>query len=129
VYAVAYRMTMNEADAEAVVRTAIRRVARGPAPLEPRLYRVTVNAVLALRRRRGVTPVPGAAAPGGDRRVRLEAAIARLPPEYRDPFVLSDVERLSGAEVGDLLGLAAGVVQGRLHRARLMLCAALRTAG
>src|SRR5262249_5917831 len=105
-----------------------------------------VNAVLALRRKRAtakerqfaeaagdeVCDLPPAtntrpAAPpelevlGGELRDRLEAAIARLPGAYRDPFILSDVGHLSHAEICDILGLSLSAVKSRLHRARLML--------
>lgn len=62
----------------------------------------------------------------GTVRGRLESAIARLPVGWRDVFVLSDVERLGGAEVGRLLGLREDEVADRLHRARLTLLPAVR---
>jgi DNA-directed RNA polymerase specialized sigma24 family protein len=136
-YAVAYRMTGSAADAEAATREALLQICRefDPPPGKPgdpaRLYRLTVNAVLAFRRS-GVTDrgrPTAAEAPDGDRHARLEAAIAALPPTYRDPFVLADVERLSADAVGDLLRLTVTEVTSRLHRARLILCAALRDIG
>jgi RNA polymerase sigma-70 factor (ECF subfamily) len=126
-YAVAYRMTGSVADAEAATTDALLRVGRFDAA---RLYQLTVRAVLDLRRTRP-TDWEGTAdpeTPDGGRSNRLETAIAALPPIYRDPLVLTDVERLSDAEVADLLGLTIPAVRSRLHRARLRLCAALRDA-
>ena len=156
VYSVAYRMTGNQADAEDVTQEVLLQVVRrldtfrGDSQLSTWLHRVTVNAVLVLRRRRAAARerqfpddgaeaghagtgrrgvpagTPDAAALAAERRARLEAAVAALPPAYRDPFVLSDVERLSNAEVGDMLGLSVPAVKSRHHRARLMLRDALR---
>jgi RNA polymerase sigma-70 factor (ECF subfamily) len=62
-----------------------------------------------------------------DREVRalVERAVGRMPEIYRDVFVLADVEGLANAEVGGLLGLSLAAVKSRLHRARLLLRAAL----
>src|SRR5207253_1664096 len=55
----------------------------------------------------------------------IERAIAELPEEYRDVFVLSDVEGLPNAEIGEMLGLSLPAVKSRLHRARQKLRDAL----
>ncbi|MFO0800026.1 MAG: RNA polymerase sigma factor [Gemmataceae bacterium] len=126
-YSVAFRLTGSEADAEDATKEAVLRVG----PFDPdRLFRLTVRAVLDLRRTRPTAPGEPAAAevPAGDRSARLEAAVAALPPAYRDPFVLTDVEGLSAAAVGELLGVSVPAVKSRLHGARLRLCAALRDA-
>ncbi|RRA49291.1 sigma-70 family RNA polymerase sigma factor [Acidipila sp. EB88] len=51
----------------------------------------------------------------------LRKAIEGLPRNYRDVFMLRDVEGLNGAEVAQMLGLSGANVKVRLHRARLML--------
>lgn len=51
----------------------------------------------------------------------LEAAIAALPDNQKQVLVLRDVEGLSAAEVGKILGLGERAVKSRLHRARLVL--------
>lgn len=48
-------------------------------------------------------------------------AINRLPPEFREVVILSDVEDLSYAEIGDLIGVPVGTVKSRLFRARQLL--------
>jgi RNA polymerase sigma-70 factor (ECF subfamily) len=48
----------------------------------------------------------------------LGGAIEKLPEEYRDVFVLRDMEQLSNQETADALGLSVATVKSRLHRAR-----------
>jgi RNA polymerase sigma-70 factor, ECF subfamily len=56
---------------------------------------------------------------------QIERAISTLPEGYRDVYVLSDVEGLPNAEIGDILELGVPAVKSRLHRARLMMRNAL----
>lgn len=120
---------------------------RGEATFSTWLYRVAVNTALAYRRKRAVRdkhevadPLTDFAADGQHRvpvlrwvrppeqeildreahRV-IEDAIAHLPENYRDVFVLHDVEDLRTADVAALLGLSVAAVKSRLHRARLLL--------
>ncbi len=51
----------------------------------------------------------------------VRAAIDQLPPNYRNVVLLRDIEELSGAETGELLGLTPNAVKVRLHRARRAL--------
>jgi RNA polymerase sigma-70 factor (ECF subfamily) len=55
----------------------------------------------------------------------LEHAIAQLPEPFRTVLILREVEGLSADEVGDMLGLEAGTVRTRLHRAKKRLQAVL----
>ncbi len=48
-------------------------------------------------------------------------AIDSLPDEFRETLVLSDVERLSYAEIADVTGVPVGTVKSRLFRARQVL--------
>jgi RNA polymerase sigma-70 factor (ECF subfamily) len=150
----ARRMLGNAADAEDVTQDVLLQVVRrldsfrGQARFTTWLDRVTLNAALARRHSRArrecqldapLDGLPGAcasrrgAAPRGPERVALdreasalvERAVGRLPEMYRDVFVLADVEGLANAEVGGLLGLSLAAVKSRLHRARLLLRAAL----
>jgi RNA polymerase sigma-70 factor (ECF subfamily) len=124
---------------------------RGQARFTTWLGRVTVNAALAYRRSRArrrerehqvdapLDGLPGAFAPRrgvsprGPERVAqdreawalVERAVGRMPEMYRDVFVLAEVEGLANTEVGGLLGLSLAAVKSRLHRARLLLRAAL----
>jgi RNA polymerase sigma-70 factor (ECF subfamily) len=51
----------------------------------------------------------------------LRAAIAALPPRYREVVVLCDLEGLSYEEAAAAAGCATGTVRSRLHRARQFL--------
>lgn len=52
---------------------------------------------------------------------RLRDAIQKLPPQYRIVLVLRDMEGLTDEEVSEIIGLRAGTVRVRLHRARLFV--------
>jgi RNA polymerase sigma-70 factor (ECF subfamily) len=125
---------------------------RGEADIATWLHRVTVNAALVHRRKRAPRLAHEAsvsarymednghpasftslwAAPphsqviSQETRELIERAVRGLPEKYRDPFALSEMEGLSNAEIGGLLGLSLPAVKSRLHRARLLLRAALR---
>src|SRR5262249_38239119 len=51
----------------------------------------------------------------------IEHAFAGLPPEWRLTVLLADVEELSYREIADVMGVPAGTVMSRLHRARKRL--------
>lgn len=123
---------------------------RGDAQLPTWLHRVTVNAALAHREKRanrqkretatgneevldagdvadGVRlPRPKGASPdeialAAEQRRVIDRAIVRLPDQFRDVYVLADVEGLPNTEIGDMLGLSVAAVKSRLHRARLRM--------
>jgi RNA polymerase sigma-70 factor (ECF subfamily) len=48
----------------------------------------------------------------------VRATLDALTPEHRAVLVLRDVDGLSEAEVAEVLGVPAGTVKSRLHRAR-----------
>jgi RNA polymerase sigma-70 factor (ECF subfamily) len=56
----------------------------------------------------------------------VDAAIARLPDEFRQAVVLSDLEGLSYNEVAQVMDVPVGTVKSRLYRGRRLLAAALR---
>jgi RNA polymerase sigma-70 factor (ECF subfamily) len=157
IYALALRMLGNQADAEDVTQDVLlqilrkRHTFRGEAAFSTWVHRVTVNAVLAFRRRRGVreeprirvpvedfledgrhrlpvrrwTPSPEAEVLDEEAHRVIEEAIAQLPEGYRDVYVLADVEGLPNAEIAGMLGLGVPAVKSRLHRARLLMRKAL----
>jgi RNA polymerase sigma-70 factor (ECF subfamily) len=55
----------------------------------------------------------------------LATAIARLDPERREVFVLSDIEGLSAPEIADALGCKLNTVYSRLRRARATVVEAM----
>ena len=104
---------------------------RGDAAVTTWLHRVVVNACLDRMRRRAVRPtvplgetdVPGwndehAAL---ERRLDVQAALARLPEPQRVAIVLVDLQELSVAEAATYLGVAEGTVKSRCSRGRVAL--------
>lgn len=57
----------------------------------------------------------------------LRKAILSLPPNYREVVVLCDLENMDYARAAEQLGCAIGTVRSRLHRARAILAAKLRS--
>lgn len=52
---------------------------------------------------------------------RMEAAIDKLPKEYKIVLVLRDVEGLSAEETAQVVGVSVAAVKSRLHRARVFV--------
>jgi RNA polymerase sigma-70 factor (ECF subfamily) len=145
-YTVAYRLTGNREDAEDLVQEVLLRVRRGletyrPGSMEGWLSRIATNAFLDDVRRRRRRPVdflpddpdwvlpPTAAA---DEALAAEvlsddvqAALQRLPEDFRAAVVLCDVVGLPYQEIGDALGVPVGTVRSRIHRGRALLREAL----
>ncbi len=56
----------------------------------------------------------------------IVAAIQRLPDEYRDAVVMSDLHGLKYAEIAKILGVPEGTIKSRLFRGRRLLQVQLR---
>src|SRR2546421_588579 len=145
-YTVAYRLTGNREDAEDLVQEVLLRVRRGletyqPGSLEGWLSRIATNAFLDDVRRRRRRPedllpddpdwvLPPAA--GADDALAAEvlsddvqAALRRLPEDFRAAVVLCDVVGLPYQEISESLGVPVGTVRSRIHRGRALLREAL----
>jgi RNA polymerase sigma-70 factor (ECF subfamily) len=59
--------------------------------------------------------------PMADLRIDVAAAIASLPPQYREIVILRDLQEMTINEIGDELNLGREAVKGRLNRARSLL--------
>ncbi len=55
----------------------------------------------------------------------LESEVARLPPAYRESFVLFHAENMAYDEIHAITGVSVSALKVRVHRARLMLRRAL----
>lgn len=129
----AYRMMGNWADAEDVAQEVFVRLHRHGlgfphrTALDAWLYRVTVNLCLdRLRSRRPLAEL--ADLPSGDasieavvlseeRKRRLSAALAMLPPRERAAVVLREIEGLSSQDVAAILGSTEGTVRSQVSKA------------
>lgn len=119
---------------------------RGESSPRTWLYRITVNLCRDRLRSAGfrrlvvigddavgslLPPVPDAeeeALAEADREELLEAVL-RLPLEFREVILLYYIHELDVREVAEALGLTAGTVKSRLHRARLKLRTLLEEGG
>jgi RNA polymerase sigma-70 factor (ECF subfamily) len=137
VHTLARRVVGNDADeaTQEIYVTAWRKLAswRGEAGAATWLHRVALNALLERASRRrppetGAEEHLGALAaveyPAGAR-VELEEAIAALPEGARLVFVFHELEGYTHEEIAARLGLSSGTSKSQLHRARLLLRAAL----
>jgi RNA polymerase sigma-70 factor, ECF subfamily len=150
VYAMALSFLRNEADAEEVAQEAFLKAFRslasfrGDAKFGTWLVSITLNEARSRIRRRdaikmesldepdeeGQTSpallrdwkeIPSEALERKEVRSLLHKAITALPVIYREVFQLRDIEQLSVSEAAEVLGITAGSVKVRLHRARMML--------
>lgn len=153
VYHLARRMLGNEVDAEDVTQDVLLQVVRkldtfrGESAFPTWLHRITVNAALAHRQKRGrresyelTDPFeqfmddghharavgrwstrPEQSVLAAEEQRLIEETIARMPEVYRDVYLLADVESLPNAEIAEILNLSLSAVKSRLHRARIWL--------
>lgn len=145
VYSLALKMLRNPEDAEDVLQDTFLRAYRGIKSFKGNstfstwVYRITANSALMRLRKRQLPTVSiddadereapiniADWAPGPveqmlnqETQAAMTEAIEALPPEFRQVFVLRDIEELSNAEVAEILDLSVAAVKSRLHRARL----------
>jgi len=144
-YNVAYRLTGNDDDAFDLVQEALLRVRKGlesyrPGSMEGWLSRIVTNVFLDEVRRKRRRPVevlpedperllpssPGADEPTDTLSDEVQAALRRLPEEFRTAVVLCDVVGLSYEEIADAIAVPVGTVRSRIHRGRRLLREALQ---
>ncbi len=149
-YSVAYRLTGNADDAQDLVQEVLLRVRRGlstyrPGSMEAWLTRITTNVFVDDLRRRRRRPLEtgsemldlsGPASPGADEALAarvlsedVQAALDRLPEDFRLAVVLCDVVGMSYAEMAETLDVPSGTVRSRIHRGRALLRDALGGSG
>jgi RNA polymerase sigma-70 factor (ECF subfamily) len=142
VHTICRRILGNSEDALDATQEALIAVSRGIARFDERaafttwLYRVTTNAALDELRRRGRRPMPSetlveatvAATDGPDAagdRIDIDAALARIPEEFRVAVVLRDLCDLDYAQIADVLDVPPGTVRSRIARGRAALAVEL----
>lgn len=146
-YRTAQRILRNTADTEDVIQeTYLRALTRldqfaGRSCLQAWLHRITVNAALSHLRTQRRLPTVDAASLEGDRnplfasrtpsperqflgneiQASVHSAVEALPKEYRDAFVLREMEEMSTAEAAAALGISVPCLKTRLFRAKSLL--------
>ena len=146
-YSVAYRLTGNHEDTQDLVQEVLLRVRRGldtfqPGSVEGWLSRITTNVFLDDVRRRKRRPLqvvaewpePWVGIDGDpDRELAMaglphevQAALMKLPIDFRAAVVLCDVVGLDYGEIAAALDIPPGTVRSRIHRGRAMLRVLLR---
>lgn len=142
VHAICRRILGNEHDALDATQDALLAIARGIGSFDGRAlfttwcYRVATNAALDEARRRSRRPVavesvpevPARAVRTDDLvtdRIDVDAALARLPPEFRAAVALRDLADLDYAEIAAVLDIPPGTVRSRIARGRAALAGLL----
>jgi RNA polymerase sigma-70 factor (ECF subfamily) len=143
-WAVCRRLTGSDADADDAAQEALISIVRALPRFDGRsrfgtwTYRIAVNASLDELRRRRRRAEPGLPGDGDDRgrpepvattaapedaalTADVDAALRRLPPEFRAPVVLRDLCGLDYAEIAEVLELPPGTVRSRISRGRAAL--------
>jgi RNA polymerase sigma-70 factor (ECF subfamily) len=113
---------------------------KGDSALGTWIYRIAVNTCydqLRKAKRRRTDPIPDhldpvdpsaeSAIDSAALRPEIQAALDKLPTDFRAAIVLSDIEGMSMAEVAQVLGVPAGTVKSRLFRGRRLLAQQLGT--
>lgn len=139
VYALAWRFTANQADAEDLTQEVFLKVWRHAgswqpaAKLETWLYRITYNQFADSRRRRkGVeTEMPEDLSSPDDtpeqalmkkgHREKIAKAVNELPERQKEALALCYYQGLKAKEAADILSVSTGALESLLFRARQML--------
>ncbi len=139
-YALAYVMLKNRADAEDAVQETFLAVFesaskfQGNATVKTWITRILIKRIARIRRKNkwgrllfvSRQPVMDAM-PASNRTEHTEIqidtlqAIAKLPPEFASVVMLREIQGLSYAQIADVLDLPRGTVESRLHRGRALL--------
>ena len=128
-FAVARRLTGQQADAEDIVQETFVRAwkaissFRAQAAVRTWLLRIAVNLCRNMHgRRRETVQLTETPAPPEDSDALakrwLDRALKKLPGGYREVLVLHDVLELNHFEIAEVLGVSVGTTKSQLHRAR-----------
>ena len=139
-FSIAYRLLENRADAEDLVQDAFLAALEGidgfelGRPFGPWLCRIVVNRGLNARQARSLrrtdavpdgvaarTPDPGREAERAELAAALAVALDAMDERRAAAVRLCELEGLTSAEAGAMLGLADGTVRWHLHEARAEL--------
>ena len=127
-----FRMLGNRSDAEDATAETFLRVLRRSAELRADgafrtwLFRIARNLCIDKMRQHRLLELPTDAHYTGTEeratlRVTVQQALNDLPPEYKDPLVLCDLEDISAREAADILQISVPALKSRLYRGRRAL--------
>ena len=147
VFRLAFRLTGNRHDAEDLTQEVFVRAFKSldkfkPGTLDGWLHRITTNLFLDQVRRKarirfdGLPEDADQRIPGNETSPErsfefnnldsdIQAALDKLPIEFRTAVILCDIEGFSYDEVATVLGIKLGTVRTRIHRGRALLRTAL----
>jgi RNA polymerase sigma-70 factor (ECF subfamily) len=126
------RLTGDSTAAEDLTQEVFLRVVRGGHRYEHRererawVFRIARNVLLDLRRRESRAPAGDSrlepiVAAAQSTRVSLREALARIPAEDREAFLLREVAGLGYAEIATTTASTVPAIRSRIYRARLAL--------
>jgi RNA polymerase sigma-70 factor (ECF subfamily) len=92
-------------------RALVRRLLFGARPLEESEAMATADQA----------PSADEALVAQERAQKLDRAIAALPPQLKEPLLLTTFDGLSQQEAGEILGVSAKTIETRVYRARKLL--------
>jgi RNA polymerase sigma-70 factor (ECF subfamily) len=143
IYNYIYYRTGNHHDAEDLTARVFQRAMRHVAnfkdqgvPFSAWLYRIAHNLVANWHRDRSRRPVvpledhiasskesthPEVEAIVEEEKVMLLTVVRRLPPDRQQLLILKFVERLSNAEIGEIMGRTEGAIKSLYHRTLIAL--------
>ncbi|MBS1714865.1 MAG: sigma-70 family RNA polymerase sigma factor [Armatimonadetes bacterium] len=127
-----FRMLGNRSDAEDATAETFLRVLRRSQELRADgafrtwLFRIARNLCIDKMRQHRLLELPTDAHYTGTEeratlRVTVQQALNDLPPEYKDPLVLCDLEDISAREAADILQISVPALKSRLYRGRRAL--------
>ncbi|MEJ2012219.1 MAG: sigma-70 family RNA polymerase sigma factor [Anaerolineales bacterium] len=138
IYNYIYYRTGNHHDAEDLTARVFQRALRHVASFEDKgvpftawLYRIAHNLVANWHRDRSRRPVvpldrnvavsevgehPETEAIAGEERIQLMNAVRALPDDRQQLLILKFVERMSNAEIGEVMGRTEGAIKSLYHR-------------
>lgn len=139
VYGMALRLTGNDEEARDLTQDVLFRLRKGlkrykKGNFQGWLYRTTTNAFRdrlrkVKRLREDELPASLPTAPSTDPSVEtqalqmelaevVQAALVKLPPDFREVIVLRDLQGCSYDEIAEALSIPPGTVRSRIHRGR-----------
>ena len=150
VYNTCYRLCRDDAEALDLTQSTFLKALESLPRFESRskfytwLFRIAVNLAFSQRRNRQRRRTVSLENPGGqggswepaasaerhdvsqeieqrEASERVQAALARLEPEFRAAVVLKDIENMDYATIAEILEVPVGTVKSRIYRGRMML--------